>query len=261
MSTEDKIIRKAFAGIGVAGSIVDKNVGGDQRTFRVVASDGNVDRDGDRIEPGGWRLDAAPTCFLFSHDRRAIVGAAENLRVTNGRLEAVCRFAPPGASVLADEVCALVQAGILKSVSVGFLPIKAEPMQGGGFRIIEAELIEISWVSAPSNRGAGVISSSGGKSVNLSDTERRRALARATAAQAGAAATLAGAAAQATLAATRPYAPAKTYHDKHELLAAARDAEAAARRTLDGTAHALPMPAQSRGVRLVRMSDGSVILR
>jgi hypothetical protein len=60
-----------------------------------------------------------------------------SIQVNGGRLEALGEFAPEGVSELADEYCRLAKAGILRAVSVGFLPISYEPLRGGGLRFHE----------------------------------------------------------------------------------------------------------------------------
>jgi hypothetical protein len=77
--------------------------------------------------------------------------------VAGDKLMAVVTFAPAGASREADEICALAKAGILNAVSVGFKPIKSEPIRGGGERFLEWELFELSLVAIPCDANALVV--------------------------------------------------------------------------------------------------------
>ena len=129
-----------------------------ERQIRVVASTATPDRVGDVMvaegcQLGNYRLN---NIVLRNHDPNKPVGTAE-VEIINGRVEAVITFAPPGASANADETCALSKAGVIQTVSVGFTPIEAEPIKGGGYRILKWDLMEISLVSVPCNPEAVTI--------------------------------------------------------------------------------------------------------
>jgi hypothetical protein len=104
------------------------------RQIRVVASDGTPDRDGDVMDPQG--------CDFSAYRSNPVVLAAHNPMQPNGTaaltrtptaIEATITFAPPGASRVADEFCALAKAGVLSAFSVGFRPIEARPRGNGLF--------------------------------------------------------------------------------------------------------------------------------
>jgi HK97 family phage prohead protease len=128
------------------------------RQIRVVASDATPDRDGDILVPEGCRLEAYQrnNILLADHSPTSPIGTA-NIELRNNRLEALLNFAPAGISQKADEYLGLFKAGVLSGVSVGFLPIKAAPLKGGGWRYDEWELLELSAVAVPSNSRAVVI--------------------------------------------------------------------------------------------------------
>src|SRR5262249_32107840 len=91
-----------------------------------------------------------------------------NLRVENEELRGHLELAPKGTSARIDEIISLVDAGILKAVSVGFRPLKHEPLDEkdpwGGSRFLEQELVETSLVSVPANPNALAVA----KSLNVS---------------------------------------------------------------------------------------------
>jgi HK97 family phage prohead protease len=62
-------------------------------------------------------------------------------------------FPEPGVSQFADRCAALIDAGLLGAVSVGFRPIEWRYMEEGrgGVRFIQQELLEISLVPVPAN--------------------------------------------------------------------------------------------------------------
>jgi len=124
-------------------------------TFSGYASTfGNVDRYGDVIDRGAFRktlADRPSRPLLWGHDPREPIGIvdlsedARGLRC-NGRLElAVAR---------AKEVYALMKAGAVRGLSIGFFPRQTEPAEGGGRIIREVELVEVSLTPFPANDGA-----------------------------------------------------------------------------------------------------------
>jgi HK97 family phage prohead protease len=95
--------------------------------------------------------------MLAQHKGDQPIGSWPSIEVKNGRLEALGEFAPEGVSALADEYCRLAEAGIVRAVSVGFMPISYEPLRGGGLRFTKWDLVELSLVSVPANPNALVI--------------------------------------------------------------------------------------------------------
>ena len=91
-----------------------------------------------------------------------------------GKLQGKLRLAAAGTSRIVDITRSLVSQGILKAVSVGFLPTEVEPVRNGkgvptgGLRIKAPQLLEASLVSVPANPDALAIA----KALNLTDLER-----------------------------------------------------------------------------------------
>lgn len=117
---------------------------------------GSPDRVGDVIEKGAFAGARLPLPMLFGHDPNDPVGAwteateaADGLRLKGNLLvEGVAR---------AREVHALVKAGAVRGLSIGFVTKKAAPRKGG--RTITAlDLIECSLVTVPMHPGARVTS-------------------------------------------------------------------------------------------------------
>lgn len=138
---------------------VAQSTGLGERQIKVIASDATPDRDGDILDPAGCDLTSYKSnpVVLADHDPTKPIGTA-SAAYRNGKIEATITFAPAGASAKADEYCALAKAGVLKGVSVGFLPTgRAEVINGGGFRYAKWTLAEISVVAVPSNPSALVV--------------------------------------------------------------------------------------------------------
>ena len=136
-----------------------------------VLSDETVDSYGDSIAAKGWDLDRfrKNPIALFGHSHDYPIGTWSDLRVEGGKLLGKLNLAARGTSARIDELIGLVEQGILRAVSAGFLPKKAEPMDPkkpyGGQRYLEQELLEISLVAVPANPAALALA----RSLNLSD--------------------------------------------------------------------------------------------
>jgi len=140
----------------------------DTREVVVIASDASVDRMGDIIEPDGWRVEnfLRNPVALVDHDYRvsSIVGTVTDTWTEGDRFLARIRLAGADANPLAERVWQMLTAGLLRAVSVGFRPIRAEKITDeegnwtGGLRFVEQELLEISWVAVPANPNAVVAS-------------------------------------------------------------------------------------------------------
>lgn len=150
------IVRKAVAS------------GGDGMEF--VLSDDTVDRYGDVIDAAGWDLRnfKKNPIALFGHDSRFPIGKWSDLRVDAGKLKGKLTLAKRGTSYRLDELIGLVEQGILRAVSVGFKPVKAEPIDPerpyGPQRYLKQELLETSLVAVPANPAALALA----KSLHLS---------------------------------------------------------------------------------------------
>jgi HK97 family phage prohead protease len=117
--------------------------------FEVIASNENVDRDGEIIKVEGWNFDKYQKnpVLLWGHDYTLPpIGIVTTLTKGKGQLIAKGTFAK---SAFAQEVRSLYDEGILKAVSVGFIPLERD-----GSTITKAELLELSFVSVPANADA-----------------------------------------------------------------------------------------------------------
>lgn len=126
---------------------------GDGYTWTI--STGSVDRDRDTLAVAGWDLAdfRKNPVVLWSHDRNIPpIGKAESILVSGGALKSRMVFAEKGSYPLADTVRALVDQGIVRATSVGFLPQEWEfNDKRGGYDFTRQALLEFSLVSIPSN--------------------------------------------------------------------------------------------------------------
>ena len=142
--------------------------------FLFVMSDATVDRYGDVIDPRGWKLSdfTRNPVALFGHDSGQPIGVWRNVRVEGDALIGELDFLPAGRSARVDELRAFVETGMLRAVSVGFRPLKGEPIPNSpqqGTRYTASDLVECSLVSIPANPNALAVA----KQLHLSDDVRR----------------------------------------------------------------------------------------
>ena len=117
---------------------------------------GTADRAGDIIEKGAFNTPAVLP-MLAHHDPARPVGVWDQISETDKGLEVKGRLLI-GEVADAQEMRALVRAGAIGGLSIGFMTKKAAG-RAGGCRIISAlDLVEVSLVTVPSHPGARVTS-------------------------------------------------------------------------------------------------------
>lgn len=115
-------------------------------SFEVIATTGGVDRDGESIDPKGWDFShfMKNPVLLWGHDYTSPpIGVVRELKEQDGKIIASGVFA---RTQFAQEVRSLYDDGILRTVSVGFIPKDRD-----GKNITAAELLELSFVPVPAN--------------------------------------------------------------------------------------------------------------
>lgn len=149
---------------------ISKAIKRDDGKIEFVMSDETVDRYGDIILASGWKLSnfKQNPIALFGHNSSFPIGNWEDVRVQGKELRGVLAPAPEGTSQRIDEIRRLVEAGILKAVSVGFIPLDWEMIENsdmGGVKYTQSELAECSVVSVPANPNALAVA----KALHISD--------------------------------------------------------------------------------------------
>ncbi|MCL5775591.1 HK97 family phage prohead protease [Limibaculum sp. FT325] len=116
---------------------------------------GEVDQGGDRMMPGAFarslerRAAAGRTVrFLWQHDPERVIGVWHELREDSRGLWVRGRILPEVAQGV--EALALMRAGAIDGLSIGYRVVKAEPHRHtGGRNLIEIDLWEVSLVTFP----------------------------------------------------------------------------------------------------------------
>jgi HK97 family phage major capsid protein/HK97 family phage prohead protease len=162
------------------GGIKHKTHAGILNGTEFVLSDDTPDRMGDIIEAHGWVLDEfnKNPIALFGHKADFPIGKWIGVGTKGNQLRGHLELAPKGTSPRIDEIRALVKAGILRAVSVGFKPVDYVPIDAkqpfGGMRYSKQELVECSLVAVPANPNALSVA----KSLNISDDTQRLVFAK-----------------------------------------------------------------------------------
>lgn len=133
----------------------------DDGTIEFVMSDETVDAVGDIIMANGWdltRFKSNPTA-LYGHSQWDLpIGRWEKVRVEGKKLMGRLRLAAEGTSPFTDAVRRLLQQKMINACSVGFRPVKAEPLdendKWGPKRFLKQQLLECSLVAVPANPNA-----------------------------------------------------------------------------------------------------------
>ena len=127
---------------------IDKvKASGDDRTFEVVMSTADEDRQGDELDQSKWDLkyfDMNPV-VLWAHNYQGFpIGIVTDIVIQGDKAIATGKFAPEGVNPEADMACALYQQKILRAVSPGYI------QNDDGTR----ELLELSFCPVPAGKFA-----------------------------------------------------------------------------------------------------------
>src|SRR5262245_25706937 len=123
-----------------------------------ILSDATPDRYDDIILTSGWELENfnRNPIALFAHMGSFPIGKWSDVRVEDNALRGTLNLAAEGTSDRIDEIRKLVDADILRAVSVGFTPLAYEERKGDTYGLVytKQELVECSLVSVPANPSA-----------------------------------------------------------------------------------------------------------
>ncbi len=142
----------------------------DDDTYTFLASSEKVDSYGDIVVQDGISLSRFKKnpIILYQHNAQEPIGSGKAYFGDKGLMVDV-KLAPLGISAIIDTVRGLLDARILKAVSIGFSAKEWEPIRDDdnnftGYKFLKSLLHEISIVSIPANDEALAIA----KSFNLS---------------------------------------------------------------------------------------------
>lgn len=142
----------------------------DDGSFIAVASTNSVDRHGEVVDNNGWDLKAFKKnpVILWAHDHsEPAIGVSKKTWVDGLGKKAKLMITPllHDLTEKAKAVKALVDAGVIKSLSVGFKPIESPD----GVTFTKNELLEVSMVNVPANADAMMMAYKSLKEADIND--------------------------------------------------------------------------------------------
>lgn len=136
----------------------------DPKTKMAVASTDSLDRQGEKIDQGGWDLKnyQSNPVILWAHDHtKPAIGSAPDMRVSRAGGEKKLVFTPQFHEATEDARAIKFlyegdsdHAPVLNSFSVGFLPKEFDPATD---TYTKQELLEVSAVNVPANADARML--------------------------------------------------------------------------------------------------------
>jgi HK97 family phage major capsid protein/HK97 family phage prohead protease len=127
---------------------------------------GTADRVGDVIEPKAFAGARAPLAMLWSHDQSNVLGVWNEISASGAGLAVKGQLLVDSVEK-AREVRALVKAGAVNGLSIGFQTKQAAPRKGGGRTISKLDLVEVSIVAVPSHPDARITSAKSANSKEI----------------------------------------------------------------------------------------------
>lgn len=146
-------------GIGLRKQFIIKVEGSNQLDgiLKFAISTISVDRDGDTIDPNGWKLEnyKKNPVVLWAHDYdEPPVAKSTSVFVENGALKSIAQFTPQDLNPFGWMCYRMYKEGYLSATSVGFMPMKYQDADRPGWMpmdFLEQELLEYSCVPVPAN--------------------------------------------------------------------------------------------------------------
>ena len=127
-----------------------KQVDEDARVITGMASTPTPDRLEDVVEPTGAQF-KLPLPLLWQHDSKQPIGQVTHAKVSKAGIEIVAKIAK-GVTAEIDRAWALIKAGLVPGLSIGFKPIEHEFItETKGIRFIKWDFLELSAVTIPAN--------------------------------------------------------------------------------------------------------------
>jgi hypothetical protein len=149
-------LRRKFVESGV---VLKRDMQADDLNFLSILSTSRVDLEFDSnkaVDTGN--VDCSDygrnPAVLESHNSSALPIATSTMPwISGGKLMSIAKFPPSGASAESDRVAAAIRAGLVKGISIGFIPLKwkfsTDPARPMGVDFLSIKILEFSVVSLP----------------------------------------------------------------------------------------------------------------
>lgn len=147
-----------------------KAVDEDKRIIEGIASTPATDRYEDVVEPEGAQY-KLPLPFLWQHRHSEPIGWVEEVKTSKTGIRCRIKIAAAGISEDIDKCWALIKAGLVRGLSIGFVPIESAHINGTyGYHFTAWDWIELSAVTVPANSDCSMTS------IKSIDSEHLRAV-------------------------------------------------------------------------------------
>ncbi len=159
------------------------NKAGEDGVYSAIASTAEEDRDGEIVNPSAFtnleRFVKEQGPIYYSHAWRSGGAGEETMPIGKAvgawqepdKIGVKYVFAEGGPMEFAPKVKWMVDNGFLRFMSIGALPTKWETDDQGRRVYTELELLEVSVVGIPSNRGAAIMNSAKAAGVNITSED------------------------------------------------------------------------------------------
>ncbi|KGT86258.1 phage capsid protein [Erwinia typographi] len=131
-----------------------KAVNEETREITGIATTPTPDRYGDIMVPEGAEFQL-PIPLLWQHDHQSPIGEVTSAKVTPEGIEIKAKLAkadtPSQLAARLEEAWQSIRLGLVKGLSIGFLPIEYAYIDEGGIRFTRWEWYELSVVTVPAN--------------------------------------------------------------------------------------------------------------
>lgn len=152
-----------------------KAVDEDKRIIEGIASTPATDRYEDVVEPEGAQY-KLPLPFLWQHRHSEPIGWVEEVKTSAAGIRVRVRMAAAGVTEEIDKAWALIKAGLVRGLSIGFSPIESAHINGTyGYHFTKWDWLELSAVTVPANADCSITS------IKSIDQEHLRAVSGASA--------------------------------------------------------------------------------
>jgi HK97 family phage prohead protease len=154
--------------------------------YQGIASTSEIDRDGEIVQASSFtnldRIVKEQGPIYFQHawggygppdETKMPVGKIVGAVQSPSDLKVSFVFATGGPMTFAPKVQWMVDHGFLKHMSIGAIPIKWETDNAGHRVYTQLELLEVSVVGIPSNRGAIILNEMKAAGYNISKDEEK----------------------------------------------------------------------------------------
>jgi HK97 family phage major capsid protein/HK97 family phage prohead protease len=126
-----------------------------ERIIEGIATTPSTDRSGDIVEPlgGEWK---EPVPLLVHHDSEKPIGHLTSIKATKDGIVIKGRIVKDSGLGYVDQAWKQIKAGLVRGLSIGFVPKEYSFMKDGGIHFTKWSLLELSAVTIPANADCSI---------------------------------------------------------------------------------------------------------